>query len=263
VDKQGYLEKLGGIGWPAMMTRPEIAHIHSLLGQMSMYPTRMAHEAALHVIGYLANTENMGPVYGGRLRVPLGLSEMPAWFEESRGVFTATDSSWGKQPKPYGGHVVMRANGPIGWSSKAFKLVVPQSTAEAETAQAAKATRMTLAVRLILAGLRREVKGPTALLGDNSAMMDIVKKDGTTERSRYFERTTMFVKYAAIRLLIETKLVPTDTMIADIFTKCVDNETFLRMRHELLNMEGDAAYADTHRQVAQLVRSLQKMVRML
>ena len=138
-----------------------------------------------------------------------------------------------------------------------------QSTAEAETAQAAKATRMTLAVRLILAGLRREVKGPTALLGDNSAMMDIVKKDGTTERSRYFERTTMFVKYAALRLLVETKLVPTDAMIADIFTKCVDKETFLRMRRELLNMEGDSANGDTQRQTARLMRSLQQLIRIL
>ena len=30
------------------------------------------------------------------LRIPLGLSTAPEWFDEARGLFTVTDSSWGK-----------------------------------------------------------------------------------------------------------------------------------------------------------------------
>ena len=52
-------------------------------------------------------------------------------------------------------------------------------------------------------------------------------------------------------------------MIADIFTKCVDKETFLRMRRELLNMEGDSANGDTQRQVARMMRNLQQLIRIL
>ena len=61
---------------------------------------------------------------------------MPKWFDESRGLHTATDSSWGKAAMPYGGHAVMRLNAAVDWSSRAFKGTVPQSTAKAETAQA-------------------------------------------------------------------------------------------------------------------------------
>ena len=189
----------------------------------------------MHVVGYLVATQELGLTYGGKLRVPLGLSEMPPWFEESRGLFTSADSSWGKSPRPYGGHVVMRMNAALLWSSKAFKVVIPQSTAEAETAQASLATRDTIFLRRACEGVRRSVKGPTMLLGDNSAMMDIIKKDGTTSRSRYFERTTMLVKYAVLRLLIATQLVSTNDMMADVFTKAVDKDTFLRCRMWLFN----------------------------
>ena len=79
---------------------------------------------------------------------------------------------------------MFRTNAAVGWSAKAFKVVVPQSTAEAETAEASNATKMAVATRTILSGARRPVKGPTYLLGDNSAMMDIIKKDGTTARTR-------------------------------------------------------------------------------
>jgi hypothetical protein len=129
----------------------------------------------------------------------------------------------------------MRTNAALIWSSKAFKTVIPQSTAEAETAQASLATRDTLFVRRACEGIKRTVKGPTMLLGDNSAMHDIIKKDGTTSRSRYFERTTMLVKYAVLRLMIAVHLISTNDMMADIFTKAVDKDTFLRFRMWMYN----------------------------
>jgi hypothetical protein len=73
------------------------------------------------------------------------------------------------------------------------------------------------------------------LLGDNSAMIDLINKDGTTSRSRYFERATMLIKYAVIRLLVTVKLISTNDMMADIFTKAVDKDTFLKFRMWLMN----------------------------
>ena len=101
------------------------------------------------------------------------------------------------------------------------------------------------------------------LLGDNSAMMDIIKKDGTTQRSRYFERATMLVKYAVLRLIMETALVPTTEMLADIFTKAVDKDTFIKMRRHLLNIGGDAAYATVRAQMARALQVMLDMSRLL
>jgi hypothetical protein len=235
IDKAEYLNALGSIGWPTVMVRCECMYAYSILASLSMGPTATHLNAVMHMVGYLVATQELGLTYGGKLRVPLGLSDMPPWFEESRGLFTSTDSSWGKSTRPYGGHVVMRTNAALIWSSKAFKTVIPQSTAEAETAQASLATRDTLFVRRACEGVKRMVKGPTMLLGDNSAMNDIIKKDGTTSRSRYFERTTMLVKYAVLRLMIAVHLISTNDMMADIFTKAVDKDTFLKFRMWMYN----------------------------
>ena len=217
----------------------------------------------MHAIGYVINTIDLGITFGGKLRVPLGLTEMPEYFEESRGIYGAADSSWGKQPLPYGGHAVMGSNAALVWKASAFKTVVPDSTAEAETAEASRATKSIVFVRTVRAGIRRAVVGATLLLGDNSAMMDIVKKDGTTQRTRYFERSTMLVKYAVMRLLIATRLVATADMIADIFTKAVDKETFVLMRSWLLNTDGDSGQRAAYSRVAKLAAALQKAMGML
>ena len=72
-------------------------------------------------------------------------------------------------------------------------------------------------------------------MGDNRATDILVTKEGATSRSRHFELATIFVKYMVMRLVVVCKLVATQFMIADIFTKATDEDTFLRMRHELRN----------------------------
>ena len=94
-------------------------------------------------------------------------------------------------------------------------------SSEAETAEASRATKTTIFVRTVLEGRRRPVLGPTALLTDSEAMYKTVSKDGMTSRTRYFERATIFVKYAFAKLMVNVFHVPTDCMVADIFTKAV------------------------------------------
>ena len=68
----------------------------------------------------------------------------------------------------------------------------------------------------------------------------------------------MLVKYAVMRLLVATRLVPTTAMIADIFTKAVDKETFVLMRSWLLNMDGDIEQRAAYSRIAKLAAALQR-----
>lgn len=116
-------------------------------------------------------TRELGITYGGALKIPMGLTEHPFGFVESRGLYTYHDSSWGTSPKPYGGYVIMRgANGVIHASARALK-IIPDSTAHAETAMASKAAKDTVVTRLISEDVGRMVQGPTVLLGDNKATL--------------------------------------------------------------------------------------------
>lgn len=240
-DKAEFLEVLGSIGWPACMTRPELAFIFSKLGSVAMAPTAQHLECGYHVIGYLANTPNIGLKYGGELRVPPGLQNYPARFSENAGLYCVSDSSFGRTPRPHGGHVVMRANAAILWSSKKFKTVVPDSTAEAETLEGSRAAKAIMFVKNVLMGVSRPAVGSLALLCDNEAMFKLVQSTVVSQRTRHFERAATLLRWSVLRLLVQPFLVGTDYMIADIFTKAVEQDTFYRLRDWLLNADSEKA----------------------
>ena len=219
-----FLEGLGEIGWVTMMTMPELAGYHSMLGSHMQYPTREAHEAMMYILGYIINNETSNPiVYGGRLKTPPGMSEMPKYFQESAGYYAAHDSSWGKRPRPQAGHVVFRTNAALHWSSSSLK-VVADSTAHAETAEASRATKSVTFGRMLSEDAGRPTMGPTAMLGDNSASYQLIQKAGSSQLTRYFERATILVKYAIMELIVKPFLISTKWMSADVFTKAVDED---------------------------------------
>lgn len=255
VKRQEYLEILGELAWPTAMTWPEAAYYTSVLGSGMQYPTQAFHDAAIYLMGYMINNASAGITYGGALRVPMGLNEQPLYFTESRGLYGSADSSWGTKPKPHGGHIVMRLNGAIMWKASALK-VVADSTCEAETAEASRLTKDLIYARAVVSSCKRPVIGPSLILGDNSPMMDLVTKEGTSQRTRYFDRATLLVKYAVMQLIVAVKLVSTKMMIADILTKATDQETFERMRANIRNTKADTVSAKAQRLLAALTRVL-------
>ena len=88
------------------MTRPDIAQATSTLCAMVSSPLAPHLAAAYTVIGYLLRTKELGITFGGPLALPLGISSKPPGFDESRGLYIVTDSSWGTQARPMGGHAV-------------------------------------------------------------------------------------------------------------------------------------------------------------
>lgn len=172
--------------------------------------------------------------------VSLSIPQAPG-FVESRGLHTYHDSSWGTAARPCGGYVILRCYGTILASSRALK-IVPDSTAQAETAMASKAAKDTVAMRLVSEDLGRGLQGPTVLLGDNKAAFDIIIKSGLTARTRYFERATLIVKRFYLLLMVVPYLVSTQSMVADTLTKCADKYTYnllsyYRMRSYMLNCD--------------------------
>ena len=189
IDRIKLLKLLGKIVWPSAMTRPDIAMETSKLCSCVPDPRQCHYDAALVVAGYLVATKDMGITYGGKLRIPLGLSSMPPGFERSAGLYVAHDSSWGTAARPLGGYVIMYCNGAVDWSAKLIK-IVPDSSCEAETALASRAAKATCFVRGLLRFHKRPVAGATPTLGDNKAMYTLVTQEGATTRTRYYERAT-------------------------------------------------------------------------
>ena len=130
----------------------------------------------------------------------------------------------------------MYNNGCVNGSSRKVK-IVPDSSCEAETALSSKASKETVATRLVLDDAGRTVAGPTPLLGDNQATRDVIVMAGTTSRTRHFERSTMLVKRLFMLHVIAPWLISTKLNVADIFTKPIDKESFFLFRAYLLNLD--------------------------
>jgi hypothetical protein len=65
----------------------------------------------------------------------------------------------------------------------------------------------------------------------------IRRRRGSASRSRHFERATMFVKWAVMRLMVICYLIGTKFMIADIFTKATDDSIMKTMTGIMCNSE--------------------------
>ena len=76
-------------------------------------------------------------------------------------------------------------------------------------------------------------------------MHELVVKEGSSSKSRHFERTTIFVKYMVQRLIMVCYLIGTKFMSADVFTKATDEWTFKTMRAVLRDWQVHATHGTT------------------
>ena len=111
---------------------------------------------------------------------------------------------------------------------------------------------------MILEDMGRAVYGPTALLGDNKAMNDVIVKPGSTARTTHFKRATMLVKRLYSLFVLTPYLILTDFMTADIFTKALPKESFIKFRKNLMNVDACVTiHDDTGRHVSLKGRAAQ------
>ena len=131
-------------------------------------PREYYFQRGMDVVGYLSTTKRLDITYGGRIQIPMGLSEHPNGFLESCGLYIVHDSSFGGVPRPMGGYAVVYCNGAVDWSASHLK-IVPDSSHEAESAVASRAAKAGIYVRQLLLNNGRKVAGATPSLGDNKS----------------------------------------------------------------------------------------------
>ena len=235
IEATKMLALLGVLLWVATWTRPDVLFAVCFLCSFAQTAGPEHYRAGIVILSYLYKTKRLGIRAGGKLKVPLGLKEFPPGFRASSGLHTYSDSSWGKNPKPFAGYCVMRSNLPLIAVSRRLKFIC-DSTAEAEMAIASKASKETVAVQIVSEEIKRPVVKPTPILIDSQAARDSIVKPGATARTRFFERAITLIKRLYMLLMVMPHLIPTSLMVADIFTKAVDKNTFERMQAYLLNM---------------------------
>ncbi|KFD63196.1 hypothetical protein M514_08359 [Trichuris suis] len=148
------------------------------------------------------------------------------------------DADWARDKtdrKSTTGFVFKLGNSVIAWSSRK-QSVVALSSAEAEYVAASNACRGLLWLRLLLNDLGILISGPVLVFEDNQACIKMVDSDRLGARTKHIDVCHHHLRYLRAQKIIMLYYCPSSKMLADILTKPLSKDSFLRFT-TLLGLE--------------------------
>jgi hypothetical protein len=205
--KNDYAACIGELLYAAHATRPDILYAIVTLAQFTERPNAEHWTALKRVHRYLRGTADHKLTYGRNRSISI---------EPNRFV----DADWGSNEhrKSISGYVFTIAGGAIAWSSKK-QARVALSTAEAEYAAAVHATKQVLWVRNLYQELGLPTDTPSIVQSDNQAAIAISHHPEFHARTKHIDIDMHFLRDHVKDGTIDTVYVPTESNLADIFTK--------------------------------------------
>ncbi|GAA5888987.1 hypothetical protein JCM16303_005278 [Sporobolomyces ruberrimus] len=207
------------------------------MGQFASCPAKRHWTALVHVCRYLAGTPNLALVYSTP-SLPFSANLLTGWTDADHGA--------DKDPRrSISGYVFGIGNDSlrttaISWMSKRQKSVAISST-EAEYMAMSEGSREVLYLRQLLRELGFAPSKPTLMRGDNSGALLLASHPASHSRTKHIDVHYHFTRERTEDGTIELKWIPTDEMVADVFTK-----GFPRVKHVLFTAMCDSR--DLHRE---------------
>ena len=221
VDSTLYKQIVGSLMY-LTTTRPDIMYSVSLISRYMENPTELHLLAAKRILRYLQGTRGLGIYYKKG---------------EKSSLVGFTDSDYaGDQDdrRSTSGYVFMLGTGAISWSSKKQPIVTLSST-EAEFVAATTCACQAIWLRRILEELQFKQSGATKILCDNSSTIKLSKNPVLHGRSKHNDVKFYFLRDFCRDGTIDLIHCRSEDQAADIFTKALKRELFVKLR-ELLGL---------------------------
>lgn len=219
VNKTLYKQMVGSLMY-ATATRPDIMYSVSQVSRFMENPKELHFQAVKRIIRYLKGTCEFGLFYqrnGGK------------------DLIGYTDSDYAndiEDRKSTSGYVFMMSEAAISWSSKK-QPVVSLSTTEAEFIAAAASSCQAVWIRRILEAVGRNQTSPTVIYCDNSSTIKLSKNPVMHGRSKHIDVRFHFLRDLTKNETVELKHCSSQEQVADVMTKALKLEDFVRMRRKL------------------------------
>ncbi|KMQ86839.1 copia protein [Lasius niger] len=107
------------------------------------------------------------------------------------------------------------------------------STTEAEYIAASDATKELIWLRHLLESMGVVTDGPTTMKVDNQGAIKLIKNPEYHKRTKHIEVRYHFIREKHEDGQIEIVYVPSSDQLADILTKALSKEPFIRLRDQL------------------------------
>jgi hypothetical protein len=217
IDQQKYQSAVGSLLYLAMATRPDITFAVSNVAKFFSHPTTQHWTAVKRIMRYLRGTADYG------------LAFTP---DASGDCVGYSDADWGgdlDDRKSTSGYLFLISGGAVSWRSKK-QTCVALSTAEAEYVALASAAQEAIWMSQLTAVLEDRPQEATTLFEDNQSAISMTKNPQFHGRSKHISIKYHFIRDQVEKGAVELKYCPTKEMVADMLTKGLPKEQFMKLR---------------------------------
>ncbi|XP_073268730.1 uncharacterized protein [Populus alba] len=201
-------------------TRPDILYGVGLVSRYMETPDQSHLNAAKRILRYIKGTMNEGMFYTS---------------SKDFNLVGYSDSDWGRdldERKSTTGFVFFMGDTSFTWSSKK-QSIVTLSSCEAEYVAANSAVCHSIWLRNMLKFLGFPQENPTEIYIDNRSAIALAKNPVYHERSKHIDTRHHFIREHVKNEEVQLISCNTNDQVADIFTKPLKGETFIRLKFML------------------------------
>ncbi|GAA0153908.1 transmembrane signal receptor [Lithospermum erythrorhizon] len=220
VDETLYKQIVGSLMY-LTTTRPDLMFATSLISRYMSMPTEMHMKIAKKILRYLKGSNKFGILYKR---------------SESGGVLVAyTDSDYAgdlNDRKSTSGYVFKFSSGAVAWTSKK-QPIVSLSTTEAEFIAAAVCTCQAIWMQRILKELGHDGEKCINIKCDNSSTIKLSKNPVMHGMSKHIDVRYHFLRNLTKKGVITLVHCGTVDQVADIMTKTLKTDSFIKLRDAL------------------------------
>jgi hypothetical protein len=214
-----YGEIVGSLHFASQGTRPDITYATCHASKFTKQPKKSHIAGVKRIMKYLKGSPSMHITYAAG---------------SQRNILTAfCDADYAADiddRKSRSGFVLMLNGGPIAWGSRKQGCTA-RSTTEAEYMAAHLATNEVIWMRQLLAELGYPQRAPTLLRSDNQAAIRLVHNPEFHKRTKHVDVKYHILREHLLNNVISIAYIPTNDQLADLFTKPLPRDKFLRMIH--------------------------------
>jgi hypothetical protein len=230
-DHEQYRSIVGLLLYASIITRIDISYITSMLARYVSQPMNYHLTAARRVLRYLKGQNDCQLLFGPSDKIHSGNESDP--FDAT----IYTDSDWAQERedrKSNGGWILMVNGRPIIWQCKKQKTTA-LSSSEAELYSLVEGVREALYIKQWLEFyMNRDPSLSVTMKCDNSGANEMADHKTDHGRTKHIDLRHFFVREHVARQTIKMVYVPTNENLADLLTKPVNQQTFMKFRDQLL-----------------------------
>ena len=224
VDKVHYQSVVGSLLYLSTRTRPDITFAVNRVARFCSNPTTQHMTAVKRILRYLRGTTTLGLLYKRN---------------GSKAIVGFSDSDWGgdvDDRKSTSGYVFQIGGSTVSWRSKK-QTSVALSTAEAEYISLSATTQEAVWIRQLCAELSATPPtDPTVIFEDNQSTIAMSRSPQFHGRSKHIGIKYHFVRDQVTEGTIKLKYCPTTEMVADMLTKGLPKDQFMKLR-EMIGLD--------------------------